>query len=87
MVADTKKTQTLINKVAAHAVTIEQIAGDLEDLRGLFTAQNVDPTGTPLQGKISAVSAWINAVRAVADDPVVVGLLAAVVPSHRGEAL
>ena len=84
---DSKKAQTLINRAAADAQLIKDAADRLDALRTLYTSHNVDPTGTPLQGKVAAVSAWIDAVRAVADAAVANQLLAAVVPSHRGEAL
>jgi hypothetical protein len=85
--SDTKKAQTLINAAAQAAKTLDATAASLEGLRTLYTAAAVDPTGTALQGNVAAVSAWIDSVRAVADDPVVAGLIAAEVPSHRGEAL
>ena len=85
--SDTKKAQTLINAAARAAKTIDATATMLEGLRALYTAASVDPTGTALEGNVAAVSMWVDAVRAVADDPVVAGLIAAEVPSHRGEAL
>ena len=87
MVADTKKAQTLINKAAAVALVVGQAASDLEALRTLYQAQSVDPTGTALENNVAAVSAWVDSVRAVADSPVVAGLIVASVPSHRGRAL
>ena len=84
---DKKKVQTLINRAAADAQLIKDAADRLEALRTLYTSHNVDPTGTPLQGKVTAVSTWIDDVRAVADAAVATQLIAAVVPSHRGEAL
>ena len=85
--SDVKKAQSLINAAAQAAKDIDAAATILEGLRTKFTAQSVDPTGTALEGNVGTVSAWIDAARAVADDPVVSGLIAAEVPSHRGEAL
>ena len=52
--ADTKKCQTLINKMAEVAETMRAGAAQLEALRTLYQDQNVDPTGTPLDGNIAA---------------------------------
>lgn len=87
MVADTKKCQTLINAAAEEAERIRAAATRLEGLRALYNAASVSPVGTPLEGNVTAVSAWIDSVRAVADGPVPDGMIAAYVPTHRGEAL
>lgn len=86
-VADTKKCQTLINVAAEEVIKLKATVTRLERCRQLFQDQSVDPTGTPLDGKVAQVSAWINEVRAVADSPVANALLAHVVPSHRNAAL
>lgn len=87
MVADTKKVQSLINAAAISARDLQAIADNLEDLRMRFQTQAVDPVDTPLEGNVTAVNNWITSIRAVADDPVTAGMIAAEVPSHRGEAL
>jgi hypothetical protein len=97
-ISDRKKCQTLLN-LAANAVDgdcpgdwttphgLKGIASRLEACRQAFLDQNVDPTGTPLEGNVQQISAWIDAVRAVADDPVANGLLAHRVCTHRAKAL
>lgn len=87
MVSDTKKCQTLINLAGYAAQQLEVLASQLEAYRAAYQAAGVDPTGTALEGNVAAVSAWINDIRACADDPVTAGLIAAIVPSHRNKAL
>jgi len=85
--ADTKKCQTLINLCGAAAQQLQAIATQLETYRAAYIAGGVDPSGTALEGHVTEVSDWINDIRACADDPVTAGLIAAIVPSHRNEAL
>jgi hypothetical protein len=87
MVADTKKCQTLINLCAAECLAIKASHARLVAFRQAYQAQGVDPTGTPLEGHVGQVSAWIDAVGVVAADPVANGLIEAAVPSHRNKAL
>ena len=86
-VADSKKAQTLINLCAEAAQTLASIASQLETYRALYMAAGINPAGTALAGNGALVSAWIDKVRAAADDPVTAGLIAAKVPSHRNAAL
>ena len=78
MAGDTKKTQSLINAAAVAARDLQAIATKMEGLRTKFQNQAVDPTGTPLAGNVTAVNNWITAIRAVADDAVTAGMIAAV---------
>lgn len=100
-IADSKKCQTLINVVAEEvqhlkALDAELVEGvsRLERCRQLFQAQGVSPVGTPLDGHLSQISAWIDSLRAVADgfgatttSPVAEGFLAHHEPTHRNMAL
>lgn len=86
-ISDKKKCQTLINLCAAAAQTVKAAATELETYRAAYQAQAVDPTGTPLNGNVTAVSNWINNVRAVADAVVADQMIAAVVSTHRNQAL
>ena len=86
-IANKKKTQSLINAAAEQAEAIRAARDELVRLRGLFQSQSVDPAGTALAGRTAAFNAWITAVSAVADDPLVASLIAAKVPTHRGLAL
>lgn len=85
--ANTKRVQTLVNLCAEAAIDLDVIADRLNHYRALYVAANIDPTGTVLEGKVMAVSAWIDKVLAVANDPVCAGLIAARVPTHRNQAL
>ena len=85
--ANTKQAQTLINAAAAEAERIQAASARLQAIRTLYTAANVDPTGTPLEGNVTAVSNWIDNVATVANSAVANSMIAAKVPSHRGEAL
>ena len=87
MVSDTKKCQTLINLAGYAAQQLQVIADQLETYRAAYQAAGVDPTGTALEGNVATVSAWIDDIRACADDPVTTGLIDAIVPTHRNEAL
>ncbi len=86
-IADTKKCQTLINLCAADCQRLQEIHTRLVAYRAVYQAQGVDPTGTPLEGHVGQVSAWIDEIGAVANNAVANGLIAAAVPSHRNEAL
>jgi len=85
--ADTKKCQTLINLCGYAAQQLEAMATQLETYRAVYQSQGIDPTGTALEGHMAQVSAWIDGIRACADDPVTMGLINAIVPSHRNKAL
>jgi len=85
--SDKKKVATFIG-VAAQAVNdLQASAFRLEHLRTLWGQHNPDVTGTPLEGHVADVSAWIDAVRAVADNAVANGLVEHAVPTHRNMAL
>jgi len=86
-ISDRKKCQTLLNLCALAAQDLESIAAQLETYRSLYQAAGIDPTGTPLDGNVTAVSNWINSIRACADDPVTAGLINAYVPTHQNNAL
>ena len=86
-IKDTKKCQTLINKLAEVAQTQQAAAARLQQLKAAFVVQNVDPTGTALEGKISQVAAWIDDIETIANSGVTAGLIAAKRDHHRGKAL
>lgn len=87
MTADTKKVQTLINRLADHADAVKAASDDLEALRILYQVANPDVTGTPLDGNLVAVNTWINDLTTLANSATATGMIAARVPSHRGKAL
>lgn len=86
-VADSKKVQTLINRAANEMAIIRAATARLEATRLLFVAANPDVTGTPLEGNVTTVGNAIAALKAEVDKAIWTGLIAARVPSHRGEAL
>lgn len=86
-ISDKKKCSTLINLCAASAEQIKAAATQLETYRAAYQTQSVDPAGTPLEGNVSAVSNWIDNVRAVADAAVADQMIVAAVPTHRNNAL
>lgn len=83
MVADTKKVQTLINRMAD---VVEKMR-DAETIKAAYIAAAPDITNTPLEGNIAAVNAWLSDLTDLANSPVAQGFIDAKVPSHRGEAL
>lgn len=85
--SDKKKCQTLINIVAEQVTLLKQASDKLQRCQAAYQDQNVDPTGTPLEGNVQAIAAWISEVESVANNAVANGFLANVVPTHRNEAL
>lgn len=83
MVADTKKVQTLINRMAE---AIED-GRKAEAVRDAYTAAQPDVTGTPLEGNLPAVDSWLSDFIAILNHPVAQGFIDAKVDSHRGSAL
>ena len=86
-IADKKKAQTLINLCADEAERLQLSATRLQAYRAAYQGQRVDPVGTPLDGNVTAVSAWIDDIAAVAGSAVSTAMLAARVPTHRNNAL
>ena len=86
-VADTKKVQTMINIVGQQAQIIRDAVQTMKDVRTTFNAVNPDTTGTPLDGKAAIVSNAINDLDTEASSAVWAQMIAAIVPSHRNEAL
>lgn len=83
MVADTKKVQSAINRVASILVKMEDVVA----IKDAFIAADPDVTGTPLAGNKALVNQLLLDIQALTESAVAVGVKAAVVPSHRGEAL
>lgn len=86
-ISDKKKCQTLINLAAEAAEHVQVVAARLKTVRSAYQAQAVDPTGTPLDGHLAAVSTWIDNIDSVANSGVVTEMIAAKVPTHRNKAL
>jgi len=86
-ISDNKKAYALINAMAQEAARIKLAATRLKAIRTLYQDQSVDPTGTPLDGNVTAVSGWIDDVDDVATATVANAMIAAEVPSHGTHAL
>ena len=69
-ISDKKKVAHLVDVIADQVVAMKKIADRLVALRQAYQDQNVDATGTPLEGHVAQASAWIDAVVATADNAV-----------------
>jgi hypothetical protein len=85
--ADTKKCQTLINIVAEQVKLLKVASTILLICRQAYQDQNVNPTGTPLDGHILEISNWVDDVELVANNMIANGFINNIVPSHRNKAL
>lgn len=86
-VSDSKKVQTIINRAADEMIAIRAALVRFQATKALFVAANPSVTGTPLEGNVTALNTALTALQAEADKAIWTGLIAARVPSHRGEAL
>jgi len=86
-IADKKKCQTLINIIGQQAQAVQTAAVIMQEMRAKFIAHDPDTTGTPLEGKVTQASAWIDSVVAAADSVVATAFINAIVPTHRNHAL
>jgi len=87
MVAAAKQVQSLVNIVALDAKEIKAISARLTALRTLYQAASPNVTGTPLQGNLTALNAWIDSVNTAAAAVVTQTMIDAYVPTHKGDAL
>ena len=87
MAAASKQVQSLVNRAALDAQEIKAIAARLTALRTKYQTAAPSVTGTPLQGNIVTLNAWIDSVQSVAAAAVAQVMIDAYVPSHKGEAL
>lgn len=86
-ISDKLKCTTLLRAGGKVAFVLDKVADALEAIRVLHAAASPDTTGTPLEGQLANVSAWIDEVRAVADHPVAVAMRAQASGSHQMKAL
>ena len=82
-IADTKKCQHIIDVVAEEVVKFKAVATRLEAIRTAFIAHNPSTVGTPLDGNVATISAWVDSVRTAANSAVPNGFLAAKSSRHR----
>ena len=86
-IADKKKAQDLINEVGHKAQDMQACAARLGVVRQACLDQNVDTTGTPLEGNEAEVGTWITDLAALSVRAVAVGCINNIVESHTGNAL
>lgn len=86
-ISDKKKVQTTINRLASAIEGVREAVDEMEAVRVLFVAHDPEVTGTALEGNKAAVATRIAALKAESDLAFWDALLAAVVPTHRGEAM
>ena len=87
MVADTKKCQTLINKIAIEAGIMREAMARLVAVRDQFLTHNPDTTGTALDGNLATINAAMNTLQPQVDLEIWTTIIAAYVPTHRCMAL
>lgn len=86
-ISDKKKAQTLINLIGQNAIILQSLAEQLKTFRIAYQTQGVDPSGTPLDGNVSAASNWIDDVDQVANAAVANGFISNIIESHKNKAL
>ena len=86
-IADKKKVQTAINRVGEAVLAMRAADADISEVITLFVAADPDVRGTVLDGKVATLNAAIASLRVELNSAVFDALIAAMVPSHRGEAL
>ena len=69
-IADSKKVQHLIDVMAEEVRKLDAVKTRLQEVRTAFTTHNPSVSGTPVDGHVSDVSAWIDSVAAVAGNVV-----------------
>lgn len=87
MIADTKKVQTMINRVAGNIQSMRNDMADIKLVRDLYIASNADPVGTALDGNVATLNSAINLLDVELSKGIYDQLIAAVVSSHEGDAL
>ena len=87
MVATTKIAQSYVNAIAEEAERIKIAAARLSLLRTRWQMGGHSVTGTVLEGRLAAVSTWVDNIVAVADAAVANQAIALRLTSHEGKAL
>jgi len=83
MVADTKKVQTLINRMAE---AVEE-GRKAELVKDAYVIANPSVLGTPLEGNLPAINSWLTDFITILNSPVAQSFIDAKISSHRGDAL
>ncbi len=87
MVADTKKVQTLVNKMSEGAAGLAVISDVFQTVLTSYQTHSPDTTGTPAEGHEADIGQAIADLKTLSERPVFAAMVAAYVPSHRGKAL
>ena len=86
-ISDKKKAQSLINHVGWEIIKMREGLIRINEYKTKYQDQNVDPTGTPLDGHEATLVAALVSLNVELQGPVFDALVAAIVPTHRGMAL
>ena len=86
-VPDTKKCADFVNIIATTMLAMRAEYAALTALRATFVSVNPSVTGTPLQGKVSALNTAYTALGTAVNDTAWDSIIAAYVPSHLNNSL
>ena len=86
-ISDSKKVASAINHMGFAAIKVRAAVASMKAIIVKLQAANPDVTNTPLEGKKAAVLAAVTSLGAEANSVVWDAIIAAISPSHRGEAL
>lgn len=87
MATDIKEVQTMINRTGQSMLIIREEVSKIQAIKSLFQTANPSVTGTPLDGNVTALNNALTALQTEVDKAIWTGVINAIVPSHRGEAL
>lgn len=86
-ISDSKKVASAINHVGQAALDVRAAVDKMNAIVVKFQAANPDVTNTPLVGNKAAMLAAITNLETEINKAIWDALIAAIEPSHRGEAL
>ena len=86
-ISDKKKCQSLINLVGQRVQSMRDDMAAIAALKAKYVTQSVDPTGTPLGGNVVALNTALTNLGTALNVNIFTQLIAAIVPSHSGDAL
>ena len=85
--ADNKKVQTVINRTGLKIQQSRVGIAEIKDYRDRLIADGASVLGTPLEGNVVTFNTFISNFDTLLNSAVANAIVAAIVPSHRGEAL
>ena len=86
-IADRKKVQTTINRTGWQIEKARVGVAEIKDYRDRLIADGASIVGSPLEGNVAAFNTWIADLDSHLNNAIANAIIAAIVPSHRGEAL